>query len=162
MVIVLLLLVVAPLVELYVIIQVAHVIGAWETIALLVVESMIGAWLLKRQGLTVLARIANAVDNGRVPGRELVDGFLILLAGALMVAPGFIGDVIGYLLLIPATRALVRIPLMKRFERGQHGRFFTAAGSAAGRRFVGTFRAGSVFDATGHEASPRDRQQLEP
>ena len=80
-----LLLVVAPLVELYVIIQVAQVIGGWETIALLIVESAIGAWLLKRQGLATLARISEALDAGRVPGKELVDGFCILVAGSLML-----------------------------------------------------------------------------
>lgn len=85
---VLLLLVVAALVELYVIIQVADVIGGWQTIAVLVAESMIGAWLVKRQGLSVLARVSEAVEAGRVPSRELVDGFLILLAGALMLPPG--------------------------------------------------------------------------
>lgn len=159
---VVLLLLVAPLVELYVIIQVAHVIGGWETIALLVIESMIGAWLLKRQGLSALGRISQAVDAGRVPGKELVDGFLILVAGALMLAPGFVGDVIGFVLLLPPTRALVRGPLIRRFEAGNHGRFFTSMGSAAGGRFVGTFRAGTVFDATAHEADRRDRPTLEP
>lgn len=143
MIFVVLLLVVAPLLELFVILQVAHVIGGWETIALLVIESAIGAWLLKRQGLTVMAKISEAVDGGRVPSRELVDGFLILVAGALMLAPGFIGDVIGFLLLIPPTRALVRIPLIKRFESGRHGRLFTVAGSGPGTRFVGSFRAGT-------------------
>ncbi|QXC60073.1 FxsA family protein [Aquihabitans sp. G128] len=161
MLFVVLLLVVAPLLELYVIIQVADVIGGWQTIGLLVVESAIGAWLLKRQGLSALAKISAAIEAGRVPGKELVDGFLILVAGALMLAPGFIGDVIGYLLLIPPTRALFRIPLQKRFEDGKHGRLFTMAGGPGGR-FVGTFRAGSVFDATGHEAAPHDRQQLDP
>ena len=155
MVFVLLLLVVAPLVELYVIIQVAHVIGAWETIALLVLESMVGAWLLKRQGLSVLARVRDAVDHGRMPGKELVDGLLIVVAGALMLAPGFIGDVIGYLLLIPPTRALVRAPLMKRFAAGGWaGQFYSTAGAGAGARFVGSFRA-EAFDVTGHEAGGR-------
>ncbi|CAN5438642.1 hypothetical protein BH10ACT1_BH10ACT1_39280 [soil metagenome] len=160
---VLLLLVVAPLAELYVIIQVADVIGGWQTIGLLVIESAIGAWLLKRQGLAALGKISAAIEAGRVPGKELVDGFLILVAGALMLAPGFIGDVIGYLLLIPPTRALFRIPLQKRFESGKHGRLFTmAGGTGPGGRFVGTFRAGTVYDATGQEAAPHDRQQLDP
>lgn len=155
MLFVVLLLVVAPLVELYVIIQVAHVIGAWQTIALLVLESMVGAWLLKRQGLSVLAKVRDAVDHGRVPGKELVDGLLIVVAGALMLAPGFIGDLVGYLLLIPPTRALARAPLMKRFAvGGQAGRFFASAGGAAGTRFVGSFRA-DTFDVTGHEAPGR-------
>lgn len=162
----LLLLVVAPLAELYVIFQVADVIGGWETIALLVVESAVGAWLLKRQGLSTMARISAAIGEGRVPGSELVDGFLILVAGALMLAPGFIGDVIGYLLLFPPTRALVRIPLQRRFEAGKHGRLFTMAGSGAGGRFVGSFRAGagpgSVFEASGRDATVHENEQLDP
>lgn len=145
------LLVVAPLVELYAIIQVAGVIGGWETIALLVVESAIGGWLLKRQGMSTLAKISEAVAQNRVPGKELVDGLLILVAGALMLAPGFIGDVIGYLLLLPPTRAPVRALLLKRFKDGRHGRFFAATGGPGGARFVGTFRAGSVFDTTGSD-----------
>ena len=161
MFLVVLLFIVAPLLELFVILQVAHVIGGWETIALLVIESAIGAWLIKRQGLAVMAKIATAVDGGRMPGKELVDGFLILVAGALMLAPGFIGDVIGFLLLIPPTRALVRIPVMSRFKAGRYGRLFTVVGASAGHRFVGTFRAGTVVDAGGHEAAPRDRPQLD-
>jgi len=147
-----LLLVVAPLIELYVIIQVAHVIGAWETIALLVVESLIGAWLLKRQGGNVLNRITVAVNEGRVPSKELVDGLLIIVAGALMLAPGFIGDIIGFLLLIPVTRSLARRPLMKRFAAGRTPGWVTM-GSAGGARFVGTFRASDVYDASAHDSS---------
>lgn len=145
-----LLLIVAPLVELYVIIAVAQVIGGWETIALLIVESAIGAWLLKRQGLSTLRRITEAVDAGRAPGRELVDGLLLLVAGALMLAPGFLGDVIAYLLLLPPTRAPIRALVLRRFKSGEYARFFSAS-TPAGARFVGTFRAGQgpVFDTTG-------------
>lgn len=161
-----LLLIVAPLVELYVIIQVAQVIGGWETIALLIIESAIGAWLLKRQGLSTINKIGQAVDAGRVPGKELVDGLLILIAGALMLAPGFIGDVLGYLILLPPTRAPIRALVMKRFADGRHGRFFAAAASGpGGARFVGTFRAGGagVYDTTG-SARPVDppNGELEP
>lgn len=160
-----LLLIVAPLVELYVIIQVAQVIGGWQTIALLVIESAIGAWLLKRQGLSTLNKVAQAVDQGRVPGKELVDGLLILVAGALMLAPGFLGDLIGYLLLLPFTRAPIRAIVLKRFQDGRHGRFFAASSGPGGTRFIGTFRAGggSVFDTTG-SARPTDPPsgELEP
>jgi UPF0716 protein FxsA len=161
-----LLLIVAPLVELYVIIQVAHVIGAWETIALLIVESAVGAWLLKRQGLSTLARIGERIEAGQVPGKELVDGLLILIAGALMLAPGFIGDAVGYLLLFPPTRAPVRALLLRRFRSGRHGRLFTVV-SAGGTRFVGTFRnggPGDVFDTTGRADGPNGPRsgELEP
>jgi UPF0716 protein FxsA len=155
-----LLLVVAPLAELYVIIQVAHVIGGWETIALLLIESAIGAWLLRRQGLNTLARIGEAVDQRRIPGRELVDGLLIIIAGALMLAPGFISDIIGYLLLLPPTRAPIRGVVMRRFKSGKAGRF--VAFSSGGARFVGDFRAGGVRDTTGHEGADPPRTELGP
>lgn len=160
------LLVVAPLVELYVIIQVAHVLGGWNTLALLLVMGFVGAWLLKHQGLSVLRRITAAVQAGRVPGKELVDGMLILVAGALMLAPGFIGDVLGFLLLIPPIRAVVRAPILKRFSAGRAGVFGAVT---PGGRFVGAFRVGraDVFDVSGTDvargADPEgERRRLEP
>jgi UPF0716 protein FxsA len=152
-----LLLIVAPLVELYVIVQVAHHVGIFDTIALLLIESAIGAWLLRRQGLNTLARIGQAVEEHRVPGKELVDGLLIIVAGALMLAPGFISDIVGYLLLIPPTRAPVRALVMRRFKDGKVGRFATFSSGSA--RFVGDFRAGrsATFDTTG-----RDRNDPPP
>jgi UPF0716 protein FxsA len=146
---------------------VAQVIGGWETIALLVVESAVGAWLLKRQGLSVLQKVAGAGDEGRVPGKEMVDGLLLVVAGALMLAPGFVGDVIGFLLILPPTRAIARVPLMRKFSKGGFARFGSmfagSAGGPAGTRFVGTFRvrsAGDVIDVQGRE--PNDRPRLQP
>ncbi|MBK6855879.1 MAG: FxsA family protein [Microthrixaceae bacterium] len=161
----LVLFVVAPLLELWVIIQVAQVIGGWETIALLVVESAIGAWLLKAQGISVLARISQAVDDGRIPDRELLDGFLLLVAGALMLAPGFVGDLLAYLLVIPPTRALFRAPLLARFKAGKLGAFSAFSASASGGRWVGSFRSsgggfytGDVIDTSGHDQPDRSIQ----
>jgi UPF0716 protein FxsA len=152
-----LLFIVAPLLELYVIIQVASVIGGWETIALLVVESAIGAYLLKRQGYATLGKISQAVNEGRIPSNELIDGLLLLIAGALMLAPGFIGDILGYLLIIPVTRMPFRAIIRKRFEAGKYSSFFAASTTGeGGTRFVGTFRAGSgggFFDTTGSAKS---------
>lgn len=157
-----LLFVVAPLVELYVIIQVAQVIGGWETIALIVVESMIGAWLFKRQGRATLAKIGEALDAGRLPSNEVVDGFLLMVAGALMLAPGFISDLLAYLLILPPTRVPFRHLVIRRLRRGDTGWFFAAASSGSATRFVGSFRAGgAVFDTTGHATTP-PRGELEP
>lgn len=159
---VVLVLVVAPLVELYAIIQVAHVIGGWNTIGLLLIMGLVGGWLLKQQGLSVLGRISESVQAGRSPDRHLVDGLLILIAGALMLAPGFVSDVVGFLLLIPPTRAVVRAPILKRFQQGRVGVF---AGNTRGGRFVGTFRvSGSdVYDVSGRDTDrPGDDRRLEP
>lgn len=147
-----LLLIVAPLVELYVIIQVANVIGGWETVALLLIEGIIGAWLLRHQSLSTLEKINAALSEHRVPGKELLDGLLIIVAGALMLAPGFISDFIGYLFLIPLTRAPVRGLLTRRFRKGKGGRFVATFGETT--RFVGVFRAGrdETLDTTGRPA----------
>jgi UPF0716 protein FxsA len=103
-----LLFIVVPFVELYVLIQVGQEIGALPTIVTLVVVSVVGAWLVKREGMGVLRRAQARVDAGEVPGVELVDGVLILFAGALLLTPGFLTDVLGILLLLPPVRIALR------------------------------------------------------
>jgi UPF0716 protein FxsA len=109
--------IVAPLVELYVIVQVAQEIGVLETIAALIVISAVGAWLVKSAGLAVLVRMNTQLAAGRMPTNELVDGGILLFAGALMLAPGFISDVLGILLIIPPTRAIVRRAVLRSFRK---------------------------------------------
>ena len=113
-----------PIVELYVIIQVGHVLGVVNTLALLVLISFAGAWLMKREGLNTWQRAQRQVDAGLVPGRELVDGALILLAGALLLAPGFVTDAVGFVLLLPPVRAAVRGVARHRVERRLAFRYF--------------------------------------
>jgi UPF0716 protein FxsA len=103
-----------PVVELAVIIQVGHVIGVWDTLGLLLVLSIGGAWLVKREGLGVVRRFQRQLEAGAIPGKELADGVLILLAGALLLTPGFVTDAVGLLLLLPPVRALLRAGLMRR------------------------------------------------
>jgi UPF0716 protein FxsA len=105
---------VMPLLELAVIIKIGAAIGVLKTIGLLVLSSVVGGWLMKREGLGVLRRMQAAVAAGRVPGKELADAVLILFGGALMVAPGFITDILGILLLLPPVRAVVRAALRRR------------------------------------------------
>ncbi len=85
-----------------------QVLGAFETIGLLVLVTVVGAWLVKREGLGVLRRAEARLREGGVPGRELVDGVLILFAGALLLTPGFLTDIVGILLLLPPVRAALR------------------------------------------------------
>jgi UPF0716 protein FxsA len=108
-----LLFVVGPIVELYFILQVADLIGGWQTIGLLLVESFIGAWLMKRQGVGALRRVQTDLASSRLPTRALADGFLVLFAGALLLTPGFLTDVLGFVLLIPVTRAPIRAVLLR-------------------------------------------------
>jgi len=111
-----LLFLVIPIVEIYVIVQVAGSIGALNTVGLLLLDSLVGAWLMKREGLAVVRRLQSKLEQGTVPGKELVDAFLILFGGALMLAPGFITDLVGMALLLPPVRAVVRGVLARRFK----------------------------------------------
>ena len=105
-----------PIVELYVIVQVAGSIGVPETIVLLIAISLLGAWLARIAGVGVLYRLQRTVREGRVPSVEIVDGALVLLAGALMITPGFLSDILAILLLLPPTRALVRGVVLRRIR----------------------------------------------
>lgn len=106
--------IVAPLVELYVIIQVGQQIGALWTIGLLVADSILGSMLLRSQGRAVWRSFQAALAAGRPPAREVMDGVLVIFGGALLLTPGFLTDVLGAVLLIPPTRALVRRALTRR------------------------------------------------
>ena len=109
-----LLFIVAPIVELYVIVQTSHVIGVLNTIGLIIVIAMVGSWLIKHEGIKVWNRFTQQIQRGQVPTKEIADGVCVLAAGGLMIAPGFISDVFALLLLFPPTRALARRWLMKR------------------------------------------------
>ena len=106
--------IVMPFLELLVILQVASVIGGWATFFLLVAESILGAWLCKREGASVLRRINQQLQAGQMPTTELVNGALILFAGALMITPGFLTDILGFILLIPPTREIGRASCRER------------------------------------------------
>jgi UPF0716 protein FxsA len=100
--------VLVPLVEIYVIIQVGQAIGAWWTILLLVLDSIFGTWLVRREGSRAWEALSVALSSGRMPARELADGALILIGGTLMLAPGFVTDAFGILMILPVTRPLFR------------------------------------------------------
>ncbi len=110
---VLLVLLVATAIEVTVLIAVGHAIGVLATIGLLILASLIGAALLRREGARTLRAFAEAVRTRKPPHRELVDGMLIAIAGMLIVLPGFVSDVVGLLLLLPPTRALARQRMLR-------------------------------------------------
>lgn len=106
-----------PLVEIWAILQVGQLVGPWWTIALLVLDSMIGAWLIKREGGRAWAALREALQHGRMPARELADGALILIGGTLMLSPGFVLDLAGIVLILPFTRPVARRLLTSMVER---------------------------------------------
>jgi UPF0716 protein FxsA len=148
-----LLLVVVPIAELYVIVQVAQEVGVLETLLALVVISIIGGWVVKREGLGVLRRLQAQALSGRVPTTELVDGGILIVAGALMLAPGFLTDIVGLFLIVPPVRALVRRGLIARYRK-------RGPGPPGRRRWQRV-----VVDVDGFDQPPREpppRGQIEP
>lgn len=103
-----LLFLVVPVLELFVIIQVGQAIGALNVVGLLLLMSLLGGWLMKREGMATLRRFQTKLSTGELPEKELVDGFLILFGGALMLTPGFLSDLLGISLLLPPVRAVIR------------------------------------------------------
>ena len=106
-----------PLVELYVILKVGDAIGVVWTILLLAGDSVLGSLLLRAQGRSVWRRFNNALAEGKMPHREVIDGVLVIFGGAFLITPGFVTDVIGLLLLLPPTRAIIRRRVVQRLGR---------------------------------------------
>src|ERR671932_87667 len=121
-----LLFILVPIAELAVIIQVGEAIGVWWTIALLIADSLLGSMLIRAQGRAAWRALTDAIRAGRPPAREALDGALVVFGGALLITPGFISDVLGLLLLLPPSRAVVRRVLVRRLGRrvlgGSRGR----------------------------------------
>lgn len=153
--------IVVPVVEIFMITQVASQLGWFPTIVLVIGVSMVGAWLVKREGLGVIRRVSAATSIGKLPTQELADGAMIFFASALMLTPGFLTDFIGLALLIPPIRAILRPPLISYFKKrievrttGFGGAAFGASRSPGfGRQTPGFGR--DVFDA-GSEPKPMD------
>lgn len=159
--------IVVPIAELYVIIQVGQAIGVWPTLALLLADAILGSLLLKHQGLAAWRRFNKALAERRFPGTEVVDGLLIVVGATLLLTPGFITDIFGLIFLIPPTRAIVRA-ILKRFTIGR----FTVVGMGMPGGFGRGPGPGSGngqppsrdydFDVTAEEVPPEDRPRLPP
>jgi UPF0716 protein FxsA len=135
--------IVVPIAELFVIIQVGELIGVWPTLLLLLLDAIVGSWLLKREGRAAWRRFNEALAERRMPGKEVADGFLVILGGALLIAPGFLTDILGVLLLIPVTRAVFR-RILRRWTVGRVAIVgFPGAGGASWGGFGSGPRAGS-------------------
>lgn len=145
-----------PILEIYVIIQVGEAIGALPTIGLLIVDSLVGAWLMRSQGRIVWRRFTEALEAGRPPAREVLDGALVIVGGALGLAPGFVTDAFGLVLIAPPTRAIVRRALVRRLSRRGAMRVGVWA---AGRRPGGPASPAYDVEGTAHE-EPRPPRRL--
>jgi UPF0716 protein FxsA len=156
--ILLLLFIVVPLAELYVIIQVGQAIGVLPTIAILLADSVIGSLLLRAQGRAAWGRFMAAVSEGRVPTNEVLDGVLVVFGGALLITPGFLTDVLGILFLLPPTRSLVRRVALRNVAARM-----AASATSWGIGRVATRRMPGDYDVEGTASEqPRERQERLP
>lgn len=129
-----------PLVEIFALIQVGQVIGAWWTILILVADSLLGAWLLGREFRGTWAALRRAAGTGRLPDRELADASLVIVGGTLLLTPGFVTDLVGFFFLLPVTRPLARRALLSfvgRRVQSQTSRWLGLAAEARERRRPG-------------------------
>jgi UPF0716 protein FxsA len=145
-----LLFIVVPIAELYVIIQVGQAIGVVPTLILLLADAVLGSLLLKHQGRTAWRRFNEALAARRFPGREVADGALIIVGGTLLLTPGFITDIFGLFLLLPPTRAVSR-RLLKRLTIGRFALVNVSGGGFGpfGPPNGGTTRPGPDYDVEG-------------
>lgn len=116
--IVVLALLIVPIAEIYVIVQVGQTIGVGWTIIVLIADAVLGSWLIRREGRKAWLALRQRVGEGGIPGKELADGALIAVGGTLLLTPGFLTDVLGFFLVLPLTRPLARrgmIAFAKRY-----------------------------------------------
>jgi UPF0716 protein FxsA len=156
--------IVVPILELYVIIQVGQAIGVVPTLILLLADALLGSWLLKHEGRGAWRRFNEALAARRFPGKEVADGVLIVIGGTLLLTPGFLTDIFGLFLLLPPTRAIAR-RVLKRLTIGR----FMVVGAGGGSEPFGAPPRGSGdgrppsrdydFDATAEEVPPQEEQE---
>jgi len=108
--------IIVPLIELVILIKVGQYIGVLDTILIVITTGIIGASLAKHQGAKVIINIKNEISNGHLPAETLFDGFLIFTAGVLLITPGLLTDCLGFALLIPPLRAIIKERIRKKVE----------------------------------------------
>ena len=105
-----------PIIEIYLLIEIGSMFGALTAVTLVILTGFLGAFLARMQGLQTLYRIQNSLREGRMPSGELLDALLIVIAGLVLLTPGFLTDSAGFLLLIPATRNSIKYWLRRQIE----------------------------------------------
>jgi UPF0716 protein FxsA len=121
----LILFVIVPVTELYILIEVGKKIGGLTTIGIIILTGIIGAYLVKGQGFMILKKIQSDLNEGIIPGDSLIQGAIILAGGIFLLTPGFVTDIIGFIFLIPVSRRVVKKYLLKWLKRKiKEGNFY--------------------------------------
>lgn len=145
-----------PVVEIWLITQVAGQLGWPLALVLVVGVSLIGAWLVRREGLGVIARVRDGLGQGRLPTTELADGAMIFFASALMLTPGFLTDALGLALLIPPIRAVLRPPVLAFFRRRVNVRVANLGGPSGSMFGTRGWPGAGRHDVVDVDGNPRD------
>lgn len=129
-----------PLIEIGVFIEVGGLIGLLPTLGLILLTAVLGTWQLRAQGLSTLARARQQMDQGQLPAQELYDGFCLIIAGALLLTPGFVTDAVGFALFVPAFRRLLRHFIAQRIRMRAEVRMRQSGGRGSSTIIDGEFR----------------------
>lgn len=161
--------IVMPIAELAVLIQVGSVIGVLNTVALVFLTAVVGAWLLRQQGLATLLRANERLNSGELPAKEVAEGLILAVGGAMLLTPGFITDTFGFLCLLPGTRHWLAAQALKRMTvAGQNRSFFFRAGGSGpfgpgnpgARGPFGAGGDGDIIEGEYQDQTRRDRGQI--
>lgn len=152
--IVLLLFITVPIVEIALFIQVGGLIGVWPTIAIVVLTAILGTALLRHQGLGTLRRVQESLEQNRLPVQEMFDGLCLLLAGALLLTPGFFTDAVGLLLFVPPLRAWAAAAIGRAIIARADIHVVHEAGTSGPGPGRGPDRGGPVIDGDYEDVTP--------
>ena len=136
-----------PVVELVLLIEIGQRVGTLATIGLIIGTGIVGASLARQQGMSTLARLQKDLSEGRLPAEPIIDGGLILVAAAVLITPGVLTDLVGFLCLVPACRRLLKCHLKRRFERAVR---------------EGAVGVTGAFDGAGDKSRPRPMKNVTP
>ena len=151
-----------PLIEIGVFIEVGGLIGLWPTLGLIVLTAVLGTWQLRAQGIATLTRARGQMERGVMPARELFDGVCLLIAGGLLLTPGFITDALGGLLFVPPFRDLLRKWIGRHIAAHSEVRFHSAGGHPGPGGDGGGVIDGDYRDVTEPDRHPTDKKTLPP
>ncbi|WP_438865335.1 FxsA family protein [Neptunicella sp.] len=105
-----------PIAEIALLVNVGEQIGGWNTVAIVIITAAIGSYLVRQQGLATLFQAQTKMQSGQMPGQEMAEGLLLVIAGVMLVTPGFITDTVGFLLCLPVTRPFIARAIMQRMQ----------------------------------------------
>lgn len=108
---------ITPIVELYILFQLSGVMGPWSTIGLVLVTGVAGAYLAKSEGKLIINKIKMELNQGKLPGNQLLNGLCVLIGGALLLTPGILTDILGFSLVIPGLREIFKVYLKRKFKK---------------------------------------------